>query len=97
MPPITTVFPGQVSESATQSSDWLNQSSELTIQSSELTNQVSDWPIQVSDLKLQVSDSIQLLFIDYQLIDNVHVNEQLYLYFYCADYAIVVVNELFTI
>ena len=68
-----TVFPGQFSESATQSSDWLNQSSELTIHSSELTYQVSDWFIQLPDLKLQVSDSIK--FIGYkfnQLFQRVH-------------------------
>ena len=80
----TTVFPGQFSESATQSSDWLNQSSELTIHSSELTYQVSDWFIQLPDLKLQVSDSIQ--FIGYQLIDNVY--GQLYLYIFIHRYII---------
>ena len=73
----STVFPGQFSESATQSSNWLNQSSELTYQ-------VSDWFIQLHNLKLQVSDSIQ--FIGYQLIDNVY--GQLYLYIFIHRYII---------
>ena len=62
----TTVFPGQFSESATQSSDWLNQSSELTYQ-------VSDWFIQLPDLKFQVSDSIKFFGYKFnQLLQRVH-------------------------